>query len=224
MNTAARVPAETLRPRLADGLAALAIAVEDDVLTKLLRYLDLLVTWNSAFNLSGIRDPEEMLSRHLLDSLSILSAIEGPRVLDIGTGAGLPGIPLAIARPDIAFHLLDANGKKMRFLFEVKTQLALTNVVLLHARAEDLPSATTFDTVVSRAVGTLAELQRLGAPRLEPHGQLLAMKSTPSADELAAVEPPYTVRRVTELSVPGITTPRTLVCIARLPGQDGNPA
>lgn len=224
MNTVSRAPVETLRPRLAEGVSALDISLDDDAITKLLRYLDLLVTWNTAFNLSGIRDPEEMLSRHLLDSLSTLSAIQGPRVLDIGTGAGLPGIPLAICLPGTEFHLLDANGKKMRFLFEVKTQLALKNVVLLHSRAEDLPLGATFDTVVSRAVGTLAELQRLGAARLAPHGRLLAMKSTPSTDELAAVEPPYTVHCVTELSVPGITTPRTLVCIARLPGQDLNPA
>ncbi len=213
-----------LRIPLVEGVAALGLTLPESAIDKLLQYLDLLVTWNSAYNLSGISDPREMLDRHLLDSLSILPSIDGKRVLDIGTGAGLPGLPLAVCLPEREFHLLDGNGKKMRFLFQVKTQLRLPNVVLVHGRAEDVAEEPLFDTVLSRAVGSLGELLRLGGRLLAPDGRFLAMKSAPADSELAEVKPPYTVLSITELSVPGATTPRHLVCLGRTPGQDGTTA
>lgn len=224
MSAAARASIGHLRLPLQEGVAALALDVPEQAIDGLLQYLDLLLTWNSAYNLSGVTDPREMLHRHLLDSLSILPAVSGKRVLDIGTGAGLPGVPLALCLPGTEFHLLDSNGKKMRFLFQVKAQLRLANVTLLHRRAEDCDPEPPFDTVLSRAVASLGELVRLGGPLLAPGGQLLAMKSAPAAKELAEVKPPYTVRAISGLDVPGATTPRHLVCIARLPGQDGNTA
>lgn len=224
MREPARARVDDLRAPLVEGVALMGLSLDEDRIDSLLRYLDLLVTWNSAYNLSGIRDPREMLHRHILDSLSVLPWVRGPRVLDIGTGAGLPGLPLAICLPHVEFHLLDANGKKMRFLFQVKSQLALANVVLVHDRAENASRTPPFNTVISRAVGTLGELLRLGGPLLAPSGELLAMKSAPAPDELAEVKPPYTVRANTGLSVPGVGTPRHLVCVARIPGQDGNSA
>lgn len=224
MNRPARARIDDLRPLLLAGIGTLGLRLPDESLDKLLQYVDLLVTWNGAYNLSGITDPTEILHRHIEDSLSILTALHGTRVLDIGTGAGLPGLPLAVCLPDREFHLLDSNGKKMRFLFQVKSQLQLGNVRLHHGRAEDCTAEPGFDTVVSRAVGSLGELVRLGGRLLARDGVLLAMKSAPAASELAEVTPPYTVRSITELSVPGATTPRHLVSIARLPGQDGTTA
>ena len=224
MNRVASARMDDLRPLLRRGIDTLGLDLSDESVDKLLQYVDLLVTWNAAYNLSGITDPTEMLHRHIEDSLSIFPFLKGTRVLDIGTGAGLPGIPLAVCLPDREFHLLDSNGKKMRFLFQVKSQLQLANVVLHHERAEDCAVQPAFDTVVSRAVGSLGELVRLGGPLLTRDGVLLAMKSAPAASELAEVKSPYTVQSITELFVPGATMPRHLVCIARTPGQDGNTA
>jgi 16S rRNA (guanine527-N7)-methyltransferase len=224
VSAAARARIDQLRQPLQDGIAALGIDVPEHAPERLLQYLDLLLTWNSAYNLSGITDPREMLHRHILDSLSVLPAVHGKRVIDIGTGAGLPGIPLAVCLPGTEFHLLDSNGKKMRFLFQVKSQLHLDNVVLIHGRAEDCPEDILFDIVLSRAVASLEDLLSIGGRLLAPEGEMLAMKSAPSAEELAGVKPPYTVRSITGLTVPGATTPRHLVSIARTPGQDGNTA
>ncbi len=224
MSAAARARVDRLRQPLENGIAALGIDVPAQAPALLLQFIDLLITWNSAYNLSGITDPEEMLHRHVLDSLSILPAVRGKRVIDIGTGAGLPGIPLAVCLPGTGFHLLDSNGKKMRFLFQVKSQLRLGNVSLVHGRAEDCADDGPFDVVLSRAVASLEDLLAIGGHLLAPEGEMLAMKSAPSAEELAGVKPPYTVRSITGLSVPGATTPRHLVSIVRIPGQDGTTA
>ncbi len=224
MNRVASARMGDLRPLLCRGIDTLGLDLSGESIDKLLRYVDLLITWNAAYNLSGITDPTEMVHRHIEDSLSILPSLRGTRVLDIGTGAGLPGVPLAVCLPDREFHLLDSNGKKMRFLFEVKSQLQLANVVLHHERAEDCTAEPPFDAVLCRAVGSLGELVRLGGPLLTGDGVLLAMKSTPTASELAEVKSPYTVQSITELFVPGATTPRHLVCITRTPGQDGSTA
>jgi 16S rRNA (guanine527-N7)-methyltransferase len=211
-----------LREELASGLAALDIELSPPHGDALLGFIDLLIRWNRAYNLTGTSDPREILQRHLLDSLSILPFLQGDRVLDIGTGAGLPGVPLAICCPEREFHLLDSNGKKMRFLFEVKTRLRLSNLVLIHGRAEDYRYEQGFDTVLSRAVASLGDLVRLSAPLLGPTGCMLAMKGKLAASELAEVEPPYTVRSVQTLQVPGANAVRQIVCIDHDTPQDGH--
>lgn len=211
-----------LREELASGLAALNIELPPPHGEALLGFIDLLITWNRAYNLTGTSDPREILHRHILDSLSILPFLRGERVLDIGTGAGLPGVPLAICCPDREFHLLDSNGKKMRFLFEVKMRLCLANLALIHGRAEDYRYERGFDTVLSRAVASLGDLVRLGAPLLATNGCMLAMKGKLAASELAEVEPPYTVCSVQTLQVPGADAVRQLVCINHDTPQDGH--
>jgi 16S rRNA (guanine527-N7)-methyltransferase len=211
-----------LREQLAAGLIALDLELPSSNCDDLLGFVDLLMTWNRAYNLTGTSDPREILYRHILDSLSILPSLHGKRVLDVGTGAGLPGVPLAICSPEREFHLLDSNGKKMRFLFAVKTRLRLENLVLIQSRAEDYRYEQGFDTVLSRAVASLGDLVRLSAPLLAPKGRLLAMKGKLAASELAEVEPPYTVRSVQTLQVPGVTALRQIVCIDHDTPQDGH--
>lgn len=211
-----------LREELASGLAAFNIELSPPQVDALLGFIDLLIRWNRAYNLTGTSDPREILQRHILDSLSILPFLQGDRVLDIGTGAGLPGVPLAICCPEREFHLLDSNGKKIRFLFEVKTRLRLANLVLIHGRAENYRYEQGFDTVLSRAVASLGDLVRLSAPLLGPTGCMLAMKGKLAASELAEVEPPYTVRSVQTLQVPGANAVRQIVCIDHDTPQDGH--
>ena len=211
-----------LREELASGLAAFNIELSPPHVDALLGFIDLLIRWNRAYNLTGTSDPREILQRHILDSLSILPFLQGDRVLDIGTGAGLPGVPLAICCPEREFHLLDSNGKKMRFLFEVKTRLRLANLVLIHGRAEDYRYEQGFDTVLSRAVASLGDLVRLSAPLLGLTGCMLAMKGKLAASELAEVEPPYTVRSVQTLQVPGANAVRQIVRIDHDTPQDGH--
>lgn len=213
------VPATGLRSDLEHGLATLGLHIDEAARERLLAFIGLLSRWNRTYNLTAVRDPRAMVERHLIDSLSVLPHLHGRRVLDIGTGAGLPGVPLAICCQEREFHLLDSNGKKMRFLFQVKTQLVLDNVTLHHARAEAMPIGEGFDCVLARAVGPLAELLRLAGGQLAPGGSLLAMKSALQPGELAAVKPPYTVAESIELQLPGSDQQRRLVRICRVSGR-----
>lgn len=201
--------------QLTEGLQALGLAPEVTKLAQLLDFLALLAKWNRTYNLTAIDDPLEMVSRHLLDSLSIAPHLCGQRILDVGSGAGLPGIPLAIWFPGREFHLLDSNGKKIRFLFQAKVALGLANVTVHQARAEALDDARGFDCVTSRAFASLAEMIRVSGHLLAPAGCLLAMKASLDQEELAAVTTPYTVSSRTQLQVPGICAERQLVKITR---------
>lgn len=212
MNPVAQLPAG-LGHALEDGIADLGLPARPACVEPLLHYLGLLARWNRAYNLTAVTDPREMLPRHLLDSLSVVPHLQGERILDMGTGAGLPGIPLALWFPEREFHLLDANGKKIRFLFQVKTELGLGNVTLHHCRAESLADPRGFDAVLSRAVASLADLCRIGGPLLAPGGSLFAMKAEVSAAEFAGLPDPYTVASDIALQVPGITQPRRLLVI-----------
>ena len=196
--------------KLTEGLQALGLEPEAAKLARLLEFLALLAKWNRTYNLTAIDDPLEMVSRHLLDSLSIAPHLCGQRILDVGSGAGLPGIPLAIW-----FHLLDSNGKKIRFLFQAKVALALANVTVHQARAEALGDEQGFDCVTSRAFASLAEMVRVSGHLLAPGGCLLAMKASLDRQEVAAVTTPYTVVSRTQLQVPGICSERQLVKITR---------
>jgi 16S rRNA (guanine527-N7)-methyltransferase len=204
-----------LRADLERGLAALHQHPDESAIAQLVTFIELLSRWNRTYNLTAVRDPRAMVNRHLLDSLSVLPHVQGERILDVGSGAGLPGVPLAICCPARAFHLLDSNGKKMRFLFQVKTQLGLGNLTLVQGRAETLSDAQGFDTVLARAVGSLAELLRMAGHLLAVDGSLLAMKSELQPGELAAVPAPYTVDECIELQLPGADQRRQLVRIRR---------
>lgn len=205
-------PSDPLARRLAAGLAALPLALDARATQQLLAYLQLLGKWNTAFNLTAIRDPEEMVTRHLLDSLAILPWVQGPRVLDVGSGAGLPGIPLAIARPDLAFTLLDANAKKTRFITQAVGELGLKNVEVVQNRAENYRPSATFDTLVSRAFASIADMLAATRHLCAPHGRFLAMKGVYPEEELAAVPAEMAIETVA-LRVPGLAAARHLVIL-----------
>ena len=195
------------------GLAELAMPTEPSQRDRLLAYVALLEKWNRAFNLTSVRTPEQMVVRHLLDSLSI-APWTGPAspVLDVGTGAGLPGIPLAIVRPEQSFVLLDSNGKKTRFVRQAVRELGLANVEVVQARAAQY--GKTAPQVVARALAPLPALVEETAALVAPEGSLLAMKGALTDDELAAV-PSGWHARVEPLRVPQLDEPRRLVVLTR---------
>lgn len=199
------------------GCQGLGILLADKDYSRLTAYLTLLERWNRAYNLTAVRDPEAMVVRHLLDSLSILPWIEGLRVLDVGSGAGLPGIPLAIARPGFEFYLLDSNGKRTRFLIQVAAELQLKNVKIVRSRVEDYQPEALFNTVVSRAFATLAEMVTDAGRLCAPDGRLLAMKGVFPDDELARLPPDYSVMGVYPLQVPSLDAERHLVHLTSAP-------
>ena len=173
-------------------------------------YLKLLHKWNHAYNLTAIREPQNMVTHHVLDSLAIRPWIKGPRLIDVGTGAGLPGVPLAIAMPDLQVVLLDSNGKKIRFLREVKRALALHNIEIVQSRAEAYQPTSGFDTVTSRALSDLESLVHWTQHLIADDGIWLAMKGRHPEAELAAVTHSY---RVDTYTVPGLTGERCCVII-----------
>lgn len=210
--------ADALRNELDDGLAALGL---DAVLAPpLLAYLALLERWNRTYNLTAIRDPHEMVGKHLLDSLAMLPALEHCGVADgaladLGTGAGLPGIPLAIARPGLQVTLVESNGKKARFLREALRTLQLGNARVAESRIEALEEPATYDAITARALATLPLIIELGGHLLKPEGKLLAMKGARPDSEIAALPAGWVVESVIPLTVPGLIGERHLVVVAR---------
>lgn len=176
----------------------------------LLAYLDLLYKWNQAYNLTAIRDKDTMVTRHLIDSLAILSWVKGPRLLDVGCGAGLPGIPLALARPDLHITLLDSNGKKIRFLQEVKRVLSLQNIELIQMRVENYHPALPFDTVCSRAFSELGQMLEWTNHLIAKDGIWLAMKGRHPEAELSALHHDY---RVEHYQMNGVDGDRCCVIV-----------
>jgi 16S rRNA (guanine527-N7)-methyltransferase len=182
----------------------------------LLTYLRLLERWNRAYNLTAVRDPREMVARHLLDALAVLPWVPAGRLLDAGTGAGLPGVPLAIARPDLEVTLLDSAGKKIRFLNQVRRELGLPNIRPVQARLEDYRPEAPFDAIVSRAFASLADFAA-AARRLTGGALLLAMKGRHPAGELQELPGWVQVRAVRKLEVPGLQEERHLVIMSVIP-------
>lgn len=207
--------ASVFKQDLASGISFLNLAIESDKQQSMLDFLGLLVKWNQAYNLSGIKDPKKMLSLHLLDSLSILPFIKGNRILDVGTGAGLPGIPLAICLPESHFTLLDSNGKKMRFVFQSSSALKLQNIAIIQQRVESYQSTEAFDIVLSRAFSTLKQMIDLTAHLLAPQGRILAMKGQFPQQEIAEIPEAFRVLEVHELKLPGETATRHLLELGR---------
>jgi 16S rRNA (guanine527-N7)-methyltransferase len=207
-----------LAQRLEAGLQAQGLALGPEVQARLLEFIALLARWNRAYNLTAVREPAQMLTKHLLDSLSLLPYLEGERVLDVGSGGGLPGIPLALAAPGRQFVLLDSNSKKTRFLTQAKAELGLDNVTVVHSRLERYQTGQLFDTVTSRAFSTLETLCRDARHLLAPHGVILAMKGEYPLAELEALPPGFALRDVLPLTVAGLKAQRHVVRIE----QQGN--
>lgn len=204
------------RAGLAPGLAVLKISLPAESVARLLEFVELLMRWNQAYNLTAVRDPSEMVVKHLLDSLAVLPHVTRGPVEDVGAGAGLPGIPLAIALPDTRFVLLDSNGKKTRFMVQAAASLKLRNVEVVQARAEDYRPVEPFATVLSRAFASLGDFVKLAGHGCAVGGRLLAMKGAYPDDELKALPPGFRVLGVHPLKVPGLDAERCLVEIEKL--------
>jgi len=199
--------------QLQRGVETLGLDATELPLQDYLSYIDLLVQWNSAYNLTAIRDPKKMLAYHILDSLSILPFIHGDDCLDIGTGAGLPGIILALACPDTHWTLLDGNNKKTRFVQQAVITLNLKNVGVICSRIENYQAEQRFSTIVSRAFGSLDDFYACSHHLLAPGGSLLAMKGPDPEDEISVLSVEDVSTKIIPLSVPGVTAARTLVQI-----------
>lgn len=197
--------------QLAAGIAELGIEVHDSARQKMLAYLDLLAKWNRVYNLTALRDPADWVTHHLLDSLSVLPHIRGPVVADVGSGAGLPGLVLAMARPDWNVVSIEAVDKKAAFQRQVAAELALTNVKIEARRVEAVTLAGGADSVVSRAFSSLAEFVRLTRHLVKPGGQWVAMKGRLPEGEIAKLPADVRVRETIGLKVPGLNAERCIV-------------
>lgn len=204
---------------LARGARELGVELSDRQQEQLLAYLALLIKWNKAYNLTAVRDPDEMVSRHLLDSLSVVPQVAeaGDNWLDVGSGGGMPGIPLAILFPGRRFTLLDSNGKKTRFLTQVKLELQLQNLEVVHSRVEAFTPAQPFSGICSRAFSSLADFANWTRHLGDGETRWLAMKGVQPDDELQALPNDFRLERTYELKVPGCQGQRHLLILRRTP-------
>jgi len=206
----------TQQQDLETGLRELNLNCSSLQLEKLLKYLELLQRWNKAFNLTAIRDPLQMVRLHLLDSLAIHPYVQGLKsIIDVGTGPGLPGIPLAILNPEINFTLLDSNGKKTRFLFQAINELKLTNASEINHRAEAYQPNQLFDAVISRAFSSISDMLNQCDHLVSDQGCFLAMKGKKPDSELSQMSKAYKVIEVSEVNVPLIDSERHLIKIIK---------
>lgn len=199
--------------RLQQGIRALGQDPEEQPCEAYLAYLDLLARWNRAYNLTAIREPGRMLTHHILDSLAVRPYVHGRRCLDLGSGAGLPGLVLALSLPDTHWVLLDSNRKKVRFLNQAVLELGPANVEVVAARAEDYRPEQRFDTITCRALTSLGQFRALAAPMLAPGGRLLAMKGTRPGAELAELGAAAASAAIHELVIEGVPERRHLVVL-----------
>ena len=199
-----------LKEKIERGLVALSLESHLEVADKLEQYLALITKWNKVTNLTSIDNPEQMVLVHLLDSLSIQPYLSGPRILDVGSGAGLPGIPLALINEDKDFILLDSNGKKTRFMLQVKIELGIKNIEVVQSRAQDFQGE--FDHVVCRAFTGTDDFVKACSHLLAPGGSLLAMKG-PAESEVTPL--PGFKQSIHQLNVPGLPSERYLIEIGR---------
>lgn len=205
---------------LEDGIYELGLEERLAGDERLMEYITELMNWNRIYNLTSVRKPTEIVTRHILDSLSILPYIEGKRVLDIGTGAGLPGIPLAIACPEREFVLLDSSSKKLRFVQQTLAILKLDNVTLEHRRIEDYQPQERFDSVMCRAFSELREIYRHAARLCNSTGRILAMKGIYPVAEIESLDDRNVIDQVVPLTIPGLGAERHLVCMQAAPADD----
>ena len=203
----------SLHERLEQGIAALGLALPAGAVDRLLAYQALLQRWNGTYNLTAVRDPAEMVTRHLLDSLAILPYVQGDTLADLGTGPGLPGIVLAIAAPGRQILLVDSNGKKVRFLREAIRTLGLEGVRAVQSRVEEVEGS--FDCVTARAFASLADMLGWGGHLLASDGIWLAMKGKPADEELPGIPAGFELRARHALHVPGLEAERHLLVLGR---------
>jgi 16S rRNA (guanine527-N7)-methyltransferase len=205
----------TLDMTLNRGIEALGLTLAAPQVATLERYLDLLEKWNRVYNLTAIRDRAQMLTHHLLDSLAVVPFVHGPHVLDVGTGGGLPGIPVAIACPDLHVTLLDSNHKKTAFLNQAAAELPLPNVTVSAERIEAWDTPQRFATIVSRAFSDLTEFVTASARMLADGGRFVAMKGVHPFEEIERLPAAFVVNEVVRLQVPGLDAERHLVIVCR---------
>ncbi|MDX1605993.1 MAG: 16S rRNA (guanine(527)-N(7))-methyltransferase RsmG [Candidatus Competibacterales bacterium] len=211
MAGASRPDPARCRRSLAEGLAALGLPVDPAVQDALIRFVERLDHWNRTYNLTAVRGPEAMVARHLLDSLSIAPWLQGPRVLDVGSGAGLPGIPLALTHPGLHFSLLDSNGKRIRFMTQMAAELAPDNLQIVQARVQDYRPARPFACVLARAFAPLERLLALAGRHCAADGRVLAMKGPEAVTELSRLPSGWQLHGCHRLAVPGLDAERWLL-------------
>ena len=204
---------------LQQGIAAAALPISDQVQQRLLDYLALMQKWNKVHNLTAVRDADEMVTLHLLDSLVVLPHIDAKHLLDVGSGAGLPGIPLAICLPDLQVTVIDSNSKKVSFMRQAKAELGITNLEVLGGRVEDIAPASKFEIIISRAFSDLSLFISLTHHLLDAHGKWLAMKGVYPEAELADLlkKTGVTASKVEILNVPGLDAQRHLAFLPYQP-------
>lgn len=195
------------------GLAALDCGADDEQVTQLKRYVDLLHRWNKTYNLTAVRDPLEMIPAHIFDSLVVAPHLEGSNCLDVGSGAGLPGIPLAILQPERQFTMLDTNGKKTRFIQQAIIELGLNNARVVQSRIEQWKPPQLFDAIISRAFASIIDFVEGSAMHLAENGALYAMKGQFPAEELTKLPAGYTLDSQHALKVPSLIGERHLLKI-----------
>lgn len=194
-------------------LQAAKISLSDQQKQQLVAYVGLLDKWNKAYNLTSVRDPQQMLVRHILDSIVVAPHLIGSRFIDVGTGPGLPGIPLAIVMPDAHFTLLDSLGKRVRFLRQVQHELGLTNITPVQSRVEDFPAEPPFDGVISRAFASLTDMVNWCHHLPGAEGCFFALKGVRPDDEIASLPAGYRCDEVIKLQVPQLEGDRHLVIL-----------
>lgn len=202
--------------RLSAGLSGLGLTLAPAQRAALATLMAELADWNTRVNLTGITDPAEVVDKHLLDSLAVLPWLKGHSVADVGSGAGFPGLPLAVADPERRYTLIESTGKKVKFLRHAIERLELPNVDVLHGRAEALKPSQAFDSVISRALGPLSDFVRVAGHLAGRRGRLLAMKGKAPAEELKALPPGWKALAVHPVRVPGLDAERCLVELARV--------
>lgn len=202
---------------LQEGLQANQIILPANGIEKMVAYLQLIQTWNHTYNLTSITAQRDMVYLHIIDSLIIAPYLQGMRALDVGSGAGLPGIPLAILQPKRQWVLLDKNGKKTRFMTQAMLELNLKNVEIIHSRCEDYRTSACFDSILSRALGTISSFVATTVHLLAPNGSFLAMKGKYPSEELANLPNRFILQNVTRLNIEGIDAQRHIISIGQSP-------
>ncbi len=211
------MPDHWLYSCLSDGLRQLEIPLSDTRQEILIAYLRLLEKWNRTYNLTAVRNIGQMVERHLLDSLSVLGLLRGRRFIDVGSGAGLPGLPLAIAAPKTEWVLLDSNAKKTRFLIQAVAELRLSNVTVIQSRVEEYRHTESFDMVTARAFASLADLLQRTAHLLAPEGYVLALKGKNVQQEVTELPSGFTIVTTKRLKIPGTESERHAVIARKEP-------